>query len=35
MGNCTTAAIATLLQKHQKTIVEFAQDNSIGLLELQ
>jgi predicted nuclease of predicted toxin-antitoxin system len=35
LGNCTAAEIAALLQKHHKTIVEFARDDSVGLLELQ
>jgi predicted nuclease of predicted toxin-antitoxin system len=34
LGNCTTAEIAELLQKHHETIAEFAQDASAGLLEL-
>jgi predicted nuclease of predicted toxin-antitoxin system len=35
LGNCTTAAIAKLLQQHHETIVEFDQDDSAGILELQ
>ncbi len=35
LGNCSTAEIAGLLQQHHETIVEFAQDESAGLLELQ
>jgi predicted nuclease of predicted toxin-antitoxin system len=35
IGNCTTAEIAALLQSHHPTIIEFAEDNSAGLLELQ
>ncbi|MBC8172250.1 MAG: DUF5615 family PIN-like protein [Anaerolineae bacterium] len=35
LGNCTTAEITVLLHKYHETIVEFAQDESAGLLELQ
>lgn len=35
LGNCTTNAIATLLQQQQQTILEFSQDDEVGLLELQ
>jgi predicted nuclease of predicted toxin-antitoxin system len=35
LGNCTTAEIAALLQKHHQIIAEFVQDSSTGLLELQ
>lgn len=35
LGNCTTAQIATLLQTHHETIMEFMQDETAGLLELQ
>jgi predicted nuclease of predicted toxin-antitoxin system len=34
IGNCTTAEIATLLQNYREAILEFAQDDSAGLLEL-
>ena len=34
LGNCTTTAIAELLQKHHETIQEFAENASAGLLEL-
>lgn len=35
LGNCTTAEIASLLQTHHETIMEFMRDESAGLLELQ
>lgn len=35
LGNCTTSAIENLLHKHLKAILEFAEDTSVGLLELQ
>lgn len=35
LGNCTTSEIAALLEAHHRTIVEFAQEASVGLLELQ
>lgn len=35
LGNCTTAEIAALLEKHHQTILEFAENESAGLLELQ
>jgi predicted nuclease of predicted toxin-antitoxin system len=35
LGNCTTNAIVTLLQRQHQTILEFAQDDEAGLLELQ
>ncbi len=35
LGNCTTAEIAVLLQKHHQAIIEFSEDTSAGLLELQ
>src|SRR5262249_44929483 len=35
LGNCTTAEIATLLQTQYTEIVKFAEDESVGLLELQ
>jgi predicted nuclease of predicted toxin-antitoxin system len=35
LGNCTTAAIATLLEEHHSTLLEFFENPSAGLLELQ
>jgi predicted nuclease of predicted toxin-antitoxin system len=34
LGNCTTTEIVELLQKHHATIQDFAEDASVGLLEL-
>ncbi|MBC8171721.1 MAG: DUF5615 family PIN-like protein [Anaerolineae bacterium] len=34
LGNCTTSEIADLLQKHHATIIEFAENENAGLLEL-
>ncbi|MDX1995270.1 MAG: DUF5615 family PIN-like protein [bacterium] len=35
VGNCTTSDIVALLQKHHEAIVEFLENDSVGLLELQ
>lgn len=35
LGNCTTTEIAALLQTQYEIIIDFAQDHSAGLLELQ
>jgi predicted nuclease of predicted toxin-antitoxin system len=35
LGNCKTADIATLLQEQYTAIIEFLEDDSAGLLELQ
>lgn len=35
LGNCTTAAITELLHAQYKTILDFGDDESAGLLELQ
>jgi predicted nuclease of predicted toxin-antitoxin system len=35
LGNCSTNEIADLLEKQHEAILEFAQDETVGLLELQ
>jgi predicted nuclease of predicted toxin-antitoxin system len=35
LGNCSTTEIADLLEKQHEAILEFAEDESVGLLELQ
>lgn len=34
LGNCTTAAVVTLLENQHSTLLQFAQDPQLGLLEL-
>jgi predicted nuclease of predicted toxin-antitoxin system len=34
LGNCTTAQIADALRKHNAAIIDFSQDDTVGLLEI-
>ena len=34
LGNCTTAEVAEALRKHSAAIIEFDQDDTVGLLEI-
>lgn len=35
LGNCTTAFVASLLESHHTTLIEFFENPFAGLLELQ